>query len=114
MNKLTGKVALVTGAARGLGREYALRLAKLGAHVGIIDIDLKSYAQFAKEKIQEGYDTVVDEIKALGVNSLGVECDIGNETETLAAIKKMEAELGPIDILVANAGGGSGKYCFND
>ena len=47
--RLDGKVALVTGAARGLGRAYALRLAELGADVGVIDIDLKSYKDFEGE-----------------------------------------------------------------
>ena len=47
--RLDGKVALVTGAARGLGRAYALRLAELGADVGVIDINLKSYEEFEGE-----------------------------------------------------------------
>ncbi len=113
MKKLQGKVALVTGAARGLGREYALRLASLGADVAIIDIDLKSYRHFDREKIGEQYDSVVDEIKDLGVNSLGVEADISNEEEVNNAINKIRENLGEIDILVANAGGGSGSMRGN-
>lgn len=107
-NRLDGKVALVTGAARGLGREYALRLAELGADVGIIDIDLKSYQQFEGEAKLLTAETTMDEVRALGRKSAGAEADITNREEVYAAVKKIEDELGPIDILVANAGGGMG------
>ncbi|WP_404328499.1 SDR family NAD(P)-dependent oxidoreductase [Mesobacillus maritimus] len=113
MKRLEGKVALVTGAARGIGREYALRLASLGADVGVIDIDLKSYQHFEKEKIDERFDTVVDEIKNLGVNVFGAEADISNEDQVIQAINKIRENLGEIDILIANAGGGSGSVDEN-
>jgi len=107
-NDLSGKVALVTGAARGLGRAYCLRLAELGADVGVIDIDLKSYNQFEGEKKLLTADTTMDECRALGVKSAGAEADITNKDQVFAAVKKIEDELGPIDILVCNAGGGMG------
>lgn len=106
--RLDGKVALVTGAARGLGRAYALRLAELGANVGVIDIDLKSYQQFEGEAKLLTAETTMDECRALGVKSAGAEADITNRDQVYAAVAKIEAELGPIDILVANAGGGMG------
>jgi 3-oxoacyl-[acyl-carrier protein] reductase len=49
MGKLDGKVAIVTGGARGLGRAYARRLASLGAKVAVSDLNLKSYAEFEGE-----------------------------------------------------------------
>ena len=49
MGKLDGKVAIVTGAGRGLGRAYALRLAGLGASVAVCDVNLKSYEEFDAE-----------------------------------------------------------------
>ena len=106
--RLDGKTALVTGAARGLGRAYAIRLAELGANVGVIDIDLKSYQAFEGEAKLMTAETTMDEVRALGVKSAGAEADITNREQVFAAVKKIEEELGPIDIVVCNAGGGMG------
>ncbi|KOS59826.1 SDR family oxidoreductase [Lysinibacillus agricola] len=113
MKKLEGKVAVVTGAARGIGRSYALRLAQLGAHVGIIDVDLKSYQHFEKEHIGEQYETVVDELLEHDVKAIGVEADVSNEAAVQAAFNKIVTHLGEVDILVANAGGGTGAILEN-
>lgn len=113
MGKLTGKNVIVTGAARGLGREYALRLASLGANVGVIDINLKSFEEYAAEKALLTAGTVMDEIKALGVKSAGAEADIGNKDQVFAAVKKIAKELGDISIVVCNAGGGMGPMDGN-
>lgn len=113
MKKLAGKVAVVTGAARGIGRAYALKLAKLGASVGVIDINLKSYQAFLGESIGDKYDTVVDELRELGVAAFGVEADISKQEEVELAFKKITDKLGEVDILVANAGGGSGSIAEN-
>ncbi len=75
--KLEGKVALVTGAGRGLGRAYALHLAKLGADVVVNDIDLNSAAEFGEDLTA---DTVMDEVTALGRKALGIETDAGDRT----------------------------------
>lgn len=111
--KLKGKVALITGAARGIGRDYALRLAKLGANVGVIDINLQAHLEFEGEKLAPQYETVVDELEALGVKAIGVEADISNETEVNLAIEKVKEYLGEVDILIANAGGGVGAITEN-
>lgn len=100
--KLMGKTAVVTGAARGLGRAYALRLASLGADVVIIDIDLKGAAQFGE---QLSADSVSQEIEALGRRGFGIQCDLARRDEAFAAIAKAHELLGRIDILVNNAGG---------
>lgn len=84
--RLDGKVALVTGAARGLGRAYALRLAELGAAVGVIDIDLKSYKAFEGEEKLLTAETTMDECRALGVKSAGAEADITNREAVFAAV----------------------------
>lgn len=113
MKKLEGKVAIVTGAARGIGRSYALKLAELGASVGVIDIDLKSYQFFERENLSNDHETVVDEIKSLGVKSHGVEVDISDEKAVEKAFEEIVQMLGDVDILVANAGGGSGNIDGN-
>lgn len=106
--RLDGKVALVTGGARGLGRAYALKLASLGAKVGIIDIDLKSYQAFEGEAKLMHAATTMDECIEMGVESAGATADITNREQVYAAIDEIESKLGPIDILINNAGGGKG------
>jgi 3-oxoacyl-[acyl-carrier protein] reductase len=108
MGKLDGKVAIVTGAARGLGRAYALRLASLGARVAVSDLDLHSYAEFAGEAAAMTADTTVDEIKAAGGEAIGFELDVGNRDAVFAMAADVVDAWGRIDILVANAGGGRG------
>ena len=101
---LAGKVALVTGAARGLGRAYALRLAALGADVAINDIDLNAAAEYARwEKLSAA--TVVDEIGATGRRSIGIESSVTEKSACEEMVARTVAELGRLDILVCNAGG---------
>jgi 3-oxoacyl-[acyl-carrier protein] reductase len=66
MGKLDGKVAIVTGAARGLGRAYAKRLAGLGAKVTVADLNLRSYEEFEAEARDMTADSTVAEIEAVG------------------------------------------------
>jgi NAD(P)-dependent dehydrogenase (short-subunit alcohol dehydrogenase family) len=104
--QLDGRVALVTGAGRGIGRATAHRLAKLGADVVINDINLRSAGEF-EEKLTA--DTVMDEIESLGRRSMGIEADITDKKAVQSMAEKILREFGRIDILVNNAGGSQGK-----
>jgi len=104
--KLKGKVALVTGAARGIGRAHALRLARLGADVIINDIDLESFKEFGEEIAAP---TVMDEVQALGVRSIGIQADVGKKDQVEAMVGRALDEFGHIDILINNAGGLAGE-----
>jgi len=100
--KLKGKLALVTGAARGIGRSHALRLARLGADIVINDIDLYSHNAFGEKGSPP---PVADEVRSLGVRCIGIEADVGNKAQVKAMFKKVLDEFGHIDILINNAGG---------
>lgn len=89
---LTGKVALVTGAASGIGRDIAETYARAGAAVGIADINFDSAQQTA------------DAIKTDGGKALAIEMDVTSESAVNAGIKKLVDTFGSIDILVSNAG----------
>jgi 3-oxoacyl-[acyl-carrier protein] reductase len=100
--KLAGKAALVTGAARGLGRAYALRLAALGADVAVADINLDAANEFGESLSAE---SVPAEIERMGRRSLGVQADLTRREDAQRAIRDTYEAFGRLDILVNNAGG---------
>ena len=104
---LEGAVALVTGAARGLGRAYALRLARLGAAVGVVDVRFDSFEDYAEEAELAGGVTVLEEIRAAGGRAHGVEGDAASPAAMRRAVREIAAELGgDLTVCVCNAGGG--------
>lgn len=90
--KLKDRVALVTGAGRGIGRAIALALAREGADVVINDIELK------------GAEDVAEEIKSLGRTSMAIEADVSDSAAADRMVQEALASFGRIDILVNNAG----------
>jgi 3-oxoacyl-[acyl-carrier protein] reductase len=92
MTDLTGKVAVVTGAARGIGSATAHRLAADGAIVAVVDLDENSIRE------------TVGSITAAGGRALGVACDVADEASVSEAAQRVVAEAGSIDVLVNNAG----------
>ena len=89
---LHGKTALVTGAARRLGRASALALARAGADVAIT----------FKDSVREARDTVVD-LSGFGVRAFALHCDVTDEASVRTMMKEAGRELGRVDILVNNA-----------
>jgi len=92
MTNLTGKTAIVTGAASGIGKEIALEFAKAGAAVAIADLNL------------DGANAVADQIKQAGGKAMGVAMDVTNEEAVNTGIDSVAAAFGSVDILVSNAG----------
>ena len=99
---LKGHVALITGSGRGLGRAMAERLAEAGADVAIHDISQEAPAEFGEAK---NLDDVAAQIARRGVRALAVTGNIADEQQVRAIVERIESSLGPISLLVNNAGG---------
>src|SRR5882762_9603273 len=88
----SGKVVIVTGGSKGLGRAMALGFAEAGADVVV-----------ASRKL-EACETVADEVRAMGRRALAVSCHVGDWDQCGALIDTTIAEFGRIDVLINNAG----------
>lgn len=89
---LTGKVAIVTGAAKGIGKGIALTLAEAGADIVAVDIDA------------EGIKSLSNDIKSMGRQCLAITTDVTDEAQVHKMVETTNSKLGQIDIMVNNAG----------
>jgi 3-oxoacyl-[acyl-carrier protein] reductase len=112
---LSGRVALVTGGSRGLGRADALTLARAGADVVIADIlvesddsgDADRYGPLAQAARSQGLvhtEATAEEITGMGRRALALKCDVTDAGQVGTAVQRAVEELGSVDILVNNAG----------
>lgn len=92
MENIRGKVAIITGAGKGIGRATAIALASEGVHTGLI------------ARTKSDLEEVAKEVQALGVKAAIATADIADRTAVNAAVEKLKAALGPVDILINNAG----------
>ena len=92
MGNLEGKVAIVTGAGRGIGQQIAKKLAEQGAKVAVVDLK----AEWCEE--------TVGLVKAAGSEAIGLGCNVAESAEVDATVKAVIAKFGTVDIMVNNAG----------
>jgi NAD(P)-dependent dehydrogenase (short-subunit alcohol dehydrogenase family) len=107
---LNGRVALVTGAGRGIGRAIALELARAGARVAVADVHLARYEgeryYRLSRRVSDAEEDVatVDAVRGLGVEATALEFDVADAARVREAVAEAARVLGPIDVLVNNAG----------
>ena len=92
MGSLDGQIAIVTGAARGIGQKIAVKLASEGAKIAVIDLK----AEWCEE--------TVEAVKAAGSDALALGCNVAVSQEVDACVKEVIAKFGKVDIMINNAG----------
>ena len=92
MGNLEGRVAIVTGAGRGIGQQIAKKLAEQGAKVAVVDLK----AEWCEE--------TVGLVKAAGSEAIGLGCNVAESADVDATVKAVIAKCGTVDIMVNNAG----------
>lgn len=102
MDGLADRVAVVTGAALGVGRAIALAFAEQGAHVAVLDVN------------REGAESVALEVQSHGVRAVPLVADVASYEMVTRAIAGVDATLGPVDFLVNNAGAGHRDVRFSE
>lgn len=111
MRRFEGKIAVVTGAGRegGIGQAIARRITSEGGRVAVLDI-CRENPEVPREQFGsfESLEKVAASLNEVGAAGLAVRCDVTDEQEIIAAVRQVSEELGGIDILFANAGGGTG------
>jgi len=100
MQELTDKVAIITGASRGLGKAMAFELAKEGANVAVAARTVEAGQGPLPGTIHETVET----IKKLGGEARAIQCDVTDEDDVTAMVRKVTKHYGRIDILINNAG----------
>jgi short-subunit dehydrogenase len=96
----TNKVVFITGASSGIGKGVALEIAARGAHLGLL------------ARREELLNEIVDEARAKGVKAIAVTADVRDAKAVREAADRVRRELGPIDILIANAGIGTSDHAL--
>jgi meso-butanediol dehydrogenase / (S,S)-butanediol dehydrogenase / diacetyl reductase len=91
-SRLSGKVAVVTGGASGIGRAACLRIAREGSAVAVIDID------------RPGAQSIAEECRSAGVDALAIAADVSDESQIEEAVREVLSHFKKLDLLVANAG----------
>jgi SDR family mycofactocin-dependent oxidoreductase len=112
--RVDGKVAFITGAARGQGRAHAVRLAEEGADIIAIDICRDIGGVPYPGPTPEDLAATVDEVKNLGRRIVALEADVRDQASLDAAVEEGVAQLGRLDIVSANAGISSAPYPAED
>ena len=107
MGLLTGKTALVTGAARGIGKAVAMKFASEGANIAFTDLVLN-------DEMAAGLEATRKEIEALGVTCRAYAGNAADFEETQKTVKQIYEDFGSIDVLVNNAGLAQGLDPFHD